>query len=258
VRISWGGRGEGEQGVALAAHAKLNLTLEVLSARPDANHEVVSWLQAISLHDLLLVEPAPTTSLDGGHGPDDLVLQAQRALEAAAGRPLPARFRLVKRIPVGSGLGGGSSDAAAALRALSRLYGLEEIDLEPVAAEVGVDAVFLLRGGAAEARGRGERLRPAPPATGWFAVAWPGFEVSTRDVYARWDEVGGEGVNHLTRPALAVEPRLEDFARRLGEGWRMTGSGSAFFQHCETRQEAVRAVESLACWTAVARPVGGW
>jgi 4-diphosphocytidyl-2-C-methyl-D-erythritol kinase len=248
----------GEQGVALAAHAKLNLTLEVLSARPDANHEVVTWLQAISLHDLLLVEPASTTSLEGGHGPEDLVLQAQRALEAAAGRRLPARFRLVKRIPVGSGLGGGSSDAAAALRALSRLHGLVGIDLEPVAAEVGVDVVFLLRGGAAEARGRGERLRPAPPAAGWFAIAWPGFEVSTRDVYARWDEVGGDGANHLTRSALAVEPRLDEFARRLGEGWRMTGTGSAFFRCCETRQEAEGAVDRLDCWTVVARPVGAF
>jgi 4-diphosphocytidyl-2-C-methyl-D-erythritol kinase len=246
------------QAVALAAHAKLNLTLEVLGVRPDANHEVVTWLQAISLHDLLLVEPATATTLEGGHGPDDLVLVAQHALEATAGRPLPARFRLVKRIPLGAGLGGGSSDAAAALRALSRLHCLDEVDLEAVAATVGADVVFPLRGGAAEARGRGERLRRAPPATGWFAVAWPGFEVSTRDVYARWDEVGGEGMNHLTRGALAIEPRLEEFAWRLGEGWRMTGSGSAFFRHCETRHEAQRAVESLDCWTAVARPVGGW
>jgi 4-diphosphocytidyl-2-C-methyl-D-erythritol kinase len=228
----------------------------VLGARPDANHEVVTWLQAISLHDLLLVEPATSTSLEGGHGPDDLVLQAQRALEAAAGRSLPARFRLVKRIPVGAGLGGGSSDAAAALRALSRLHGLEEMDLEPVAAAVGVDVVFLLRGGAAEARGRGERLRPAPRAAGWFAVAWPGFEVCTADVYSRWDELGGEGPNHLTRSALAVEPRVEAFARGLGGGWRMTGTGSAFFRHCETRHEAEQAVERLECWTAVARPVG--
>jgi 4-diphosphocytidyl-2-C-methyl-D-erythritol kinase len=244
--------------LAITAHAKLNLTLEVLGARPDGNHEVVTRCQAISLHDLLLAEPAASTTLDGGRGPDDLVLKAQRALEAAAGRALPATFKLVKRIPAGSGLGGGSSDAAAALRALARLHGLTGVDLEPVAAEVGADVVFLLRGGAAEARGRGERLRSAAPATGWFAVAWPGFEVSTRAVYARWDEVGGEGANHLTRSALAVEPRLREFALRLGEGWRMTGSGSAFFQHCETRPEAERAVEGLDCWTAVAHPVRAW
>jgi 4-diphosphocytidyl-2-C-methyl-D-erythritol kinase len=244
--------------LAITAPAKLNLTLEVLGARPDGNHEVVTRCQAISLHDLLLAEPAATTTLEGGHGPDDLVLKAQRALEAAAGRPLPARFTLVKRIPVGSGLGGGSSDAAAALRALSRLHGLADVDLDAVAAEVGVDVVFLMRGGAAEARGRGERLSPAAPATGWFAVAWPGLEVSTKAVYARWDEVGGEGANHLMRSALAVEPRLREFALRLGEGWRMTGSGSAFFHHCETRQEAERAVEGIDCWKTVARPVRAW
>ena len=186
------------------------------------------------------------------------MLRAQQALEAAVGRPLPARFTLTKRIPVGSGLGGGSSDAAAALRALSRLHGLRDLDLRPVAAEVGADVVFLLHGGAAEAAGRGERLTPAPPATGWFAVAWPGLVVSTGAVYARWDEVGGEGANHLTRAALAVEPRLQEFALRLGEGWRMTGSGSAFFQHCETRTEAERAVDGLDCWRTVARPVGAW
>ena len=244
--------------LALAAHAKLNLSLEVLGTRPDGNHEVVTWCQAISLHDLLLVEPAATTTLDGGHGPHDLVLKAQQALEATVGRPLPARFELAKRIPVGAGLGGGSSDAAAALRALSRLHGLADLDLGPVAAEVGADVVFLLRGGAAEAGGRGERLRPAPVATGWFAVAWPGFDVSTSAVYARWDEVGGEGANQLTRAALAVEPRLREFALQLGEGWRMTGSGSAFFQHCQTRREAERAVEGLDCWKTVARPVGAW
>jgi 4-diphosphocytidyl-2-C-methyl-D-erythritol kinase len=132
------------------------------------------------------------------------------------------------------------------------------MDLAPVAAEVGVDVVFLLRGGAAEACGRGERLSPAQPATGWFAVAWPGFEVSTKAVYARWDEVGGEGANHLTRSALALEPRLEEFVSRLGEGWRMTGSGSAFFMQCKTREEADRAVAGLDCWTTVARPVAAW
>ena len=244
--------------LAIAAHAKLNLTLEVLGARPDGHHEVVTSCQAISLHDLLLAEPAETTSLEGGHGPDDLVCRAQRALEAVAGRPLPARFRLVKRIPLGSGLGGGSSDAAAALRILSRLHGLEGVDLEAVAAEVGADVVFLLRGGAAQARGRGERLRPLAPAAGWFAVAWPGLELSTRAVYARWDDVGGEGANNLTRAALAVEPRLEEFSRRLREGWQMTGSGSAFFRHCRTHQEAETAVEGLRCWTTVARPVAAW
>jgi 4-diphosphocytidyl-2-C-methyl-D-erythritol kinase len=224
--------------LVLPAHAKLNLDLAVLGLRPDGFHEVRTRLQAISLHDLLAIAPAAETSLEGGTGADDLVLRAQRALEAAVCRPLPARFRLVKRIPVGAGLGGGSADAAAALRGLRRLHSLD-CDLRPVAAGLGVDM-------------------PDPLAGGWFALAWPGIEVPTPAVYRAWDEVGGDGGNQLTRAAFAVRPDLAEFAGMLGEGWRMTGSGSAFFRHCSTRAEAERCAGGLACWTAVVRPVPAW
>ncbi|HSR23443.1 MAG TPA: 4-(cytidine 5'-diphospho)-2-C-methyl-D-erythritol kinase, partial [Candidatus Eisenbacteria bacterium] len=153
--------------LALPAHAKLNLELAVLGVRADGYHELRTRFQAISLHDLLLIEPAADTSLAGGR-PDDLVLRARSALERAAGRPLPARFRLVKRIPPGAGLAGGSADAAAALRGLARLYELD-LDLAPLAAELGADVPFLLQGGAATACGRGERTAPAPLDTGWYA-----------------------------------------------------------------------------------------
>jgi 4-diphosphocytidyl-2-C-methyl-D-erythritol kinase len=242
--------------LALPAHAKLNLDLAVLGVRPDGYHELRTRFQAISLHDLLLIEPAAETSLDGGH-PDDLVLRAQRALEGAAGRPLPARFRLVKRIPAGAGLAGGSADAAAALRGLARLYALD-CDLAPVALELGADVPFHLHGGAAIASGRGERMVPAVPDTGWYAIAWPGFPLSTPAVFARWDEVGGDGENQLTRAAFAVEPELAEFASMLGAGWLMTGSGSAFFKRCATEGEAEANVAGLHCWTAVACPVAPW
>src|SRR5215471_8364440 len=226
------------QALVLPAHAKLNLDLSVLGTRPDGYHEIRTRLQAISLHDLLLIEAAPGTTLNGAA--DDLVLRAQQALEETVGRRLPARLRLVKRIPMGSGLGGGSADAAAALRGLSRLYGLR-CDLKPVAASLGADVPFLLVGGAATATGLGELLTPAPPGRGWYALAWPGFPMSTHAVYQRWDEVGGEGKNQLTRAALSVEPRVAEFASVLGAGWRMTGSGSAFFKPCLSREEARRA-----------------
>lgn len=244
--------------VAVPAHAKLNLDLAVLGRRPDGQHEIRTRFQAISLHDLLVVEPAGVTHLEGGVA-DDLVLRAQRALAEAAGRELPARLRLVKRIPVGAGLGGGSADAAAALRGLSRVHGLS-CDLRPIAARLGADVPFLLYGGAAVGTGLGERLQPVLPDTGWYALAWPGFPVSTADVYRRWDEVGGGGVNHLLRAALAVEPRLAEFADMLGPGWHLTGSGAAFFRRCRTRAEAESAVTAgpAAGWTAVARPVGPW
>jgi 4-diphosphocytidyl-2-C-methyl-D-erythritol kinase len=242
--------------LVLPAHAKLNLDLAVLGVRPDGHHEVRTRLQAISLHDLLVIEPASTTTLEGGLD-DDLVLRAQRALEAAAGRPLPARFRLVKRIPVGAGLGGGSADAATALRGLRRLYSLD-CDLAPVAARLGADVPFLLDGGAALATGRGERLAPEPVADGWFALAWPGLALPTAAVYRAWDAVGGAGANQLTRAAVAVEPKLAEFAGMLGEEWRMTGSGSAFFRHCRTCLEAERYTAGRRCWTAVVRPLRPW
>ena len=241
--------------LALPAHAKLNLSLEVHGVRQDGRHEVTTVLQAISLHDLLLVEPASNTELQGGH-PDDLVLRAQRALEVAAGRKLPTRFRLFKRIPAGAGLGGGSSDAAAALRGLTAIHGLE-VDLHPLAAELGADVGFFLRGGTALAEGIGDQLHALPTARDWYAIAWPGLEVSTAAVYRRWDEVGGEGKNELTRAALAEEPRLEAFARRL-PGWRMTGSGSAFFKSFGDRKAAEAEIAGLDCWTAVARSVPAW
>jgi 4-diphosphocytidyl-2-C-methyl-D-erythritol kinase len=241
--------------LAVAAHAKLNLNLEVHGRRADGFHELSTVFQAVSLHDLLMVEPAESTDLNGGL-PDDLVLRAQRALEAAAGRSLPARFRLVKRIPAGAGLAGGSSDAAATLRALSALYGLN-VDLEPLAAELGADVPFFLRGGTALGTGKGENLTALPPPAGCYAIAWPGFSLSTASVFQAWDEVGGEGENQLLRAAIAVEPRLAEFARTLG-GWQMTGTGTSFFKPCPDRRQAEEAVSGLRCWTAVATPVPPW
>lgn len=207
------------------------------------------------------------TSLEGGYE-DDLVLRAHAAMEELAGRRLPTRFRLVKRIPAGAGLGGGSSDAAAALRLLTSLHHLdagEGRDLPSLALRLGADVPFLLRGGAADATGLGEALRPAPLATGWFALAWPGFAVATGAVYAAWDQVGGAGQNELERAAAVVEPRLARAAAALRErdpGWRMTGSGSAFFCHTRTRGAAERALNAIADlgfpWTAVTRPIGPW
>ena len=91
----------------------------------------------------------------------------------------------------------------------------------------------------------------------WYALAWPRFEVSTAAVYRAWDEVGGEGPNHLFRPACAVDPRLGEFAESLGEGWRMTGSGSAFFREVASEAEAHDAIKGREGWTAVAHSLDG-
>src|SRR5207302_8626529 len=141
-----------------------NLDLAVVNRRPDGMHELHTRMQAIELHDLLSAEVAGETSLtttgfDVRAGVTNAVLIAHRAVEAAAERELPTSYFLHKRIPPGSGLGGASSDAAAAMRALATLYRLD-VDLKPLAARVGADVSSFLRGGAALLEGVGERVRP--------------------------------------------------------------------------------------------------
>ena len=247
--------------VVLPARAKLNLDLKVVGARADGLHDLRTTMQAVELHDLLGVEATSTTSLvvsgiDVGKQ-RNTVLLAQEALERAAGRNLPAHFTLHKRIPPGSGLGGASSDAAAAIRALSAVYCLG-IDLRSVATRVGADVMFFLAGGSAHVSGAGESVAAAEMLEGWFAIAWPGIELSTAAVYRAWDAVKGDGPNELRRAAAHADPRVDAFAHRLGSGWQMTGSGSAFFKRCTTEGEAIAATKSLDCWTAATRAVGAW
>lgn len=247
--------------VALPARAKLNLDLEVLGRTDDGFHELRTTFQAIDLHDLLQIEAAPETTFTTSgltiSKNQNSLLNAQQALEEHARRKLPARIHLHKRIPPGSGMGGASSDAAATLRALKTLFALDT-DLRPIAEELGSDVPFFLRGGRAMAQGRGERLTPIDDEPAWFALAWPGIELSTGDVYRKWDDVQGEGPNHLRRAAEHLDPRIEEFAIRLGPGWQMTGSGSAFFQRTATKQQAEHATDKLDCWTAVTRSVAPW
>ena len=247
--------------IALPARAKLNLDLEVVRRRPDGYHDIRTTVQAIELHDLLLIARADETALtlsglSVGNN-DNSVLKAHAAVEHAAGRKLPAAFHLHKRIPPGSGLGGASSDAAAALTALVAIYGLDT-ELGRLAAQIGSDVPFFLTGGAALVEGIGEKVTPIPSEDAWFAVAWPGIVLSTMAVYAAYDETGGDGPNHLRGAAAKVDPALDEFARRLGDGWQMTGSGSAFFCKCSDRDAAMRAVEKLQCWTVVTPAVGAW
>jgi 4-diphosphocytidyl-2C-methyl-D-erythritol kinase len=248
--------------VALPARAKLNLDLSVVRRRDDGTHEIRTQMQAIELHDLLQIEPAGRTSfavrgLAVPEGVDNIVLKALDALEQAAGRHLPTEFELDKRIPPGAGLGGASSDAAAALRALKVIHGLD-LDLAPIAAGVGADVPFFLAGGTALAEGKGELLTQLPTEPACFAVAWPGIELSTAAVYKAWDDVGGDQPNELRRAAERVEPMVQDFAARLGHHWQMTGSGSAFFRRCTSQEEGLQLVANLDCWTAVTHSVGKW
>lgn len=223
--------------------------------RPDGFHDISTTIQSIDLHDLLTIAPATDTLLTTSglrvtDAANNSVLQAHAALEHAARRALPAHVHLHKRIPPGSGMGGASSDAAAALRGLKAIYHLD-VDLRPIAEQLGADVPYFLSGGRQHAEGRGESTTPLTMQPAWFVIAWPGIELSTADVYRAWDDVKGDGPNELRRAAERVEPRLRDFAKKLGDGWQMTGSGSAFFK-------TGRDKEDMDCWTVVTQAVGPW
>jgi 4-diphosphocytidyl-2-C-methyl-D-erythritol kinase len=254
--------------IALPARAKLNLDLAVLGRREDGFHDVRTTLQAIDLHDLITLTPADQTTLtvSGLAAPntsDNSVLRAHAAMEAAASKKLPTSIDLDKRIPPGAGMGGASSDAAATLRGLAALHHITT-DLTSIAINLGADVPFFLRGGTAIAEQRGDHLTPIPTAPQWFAIAWPGVELLTSDVYRAWDQMPGDMPNQLARAAMSIEPRLKDFANALNSRsnqWQMTGSGSAFFRRCideESAQECVSNLNHLKCWTAVAQAIGPW
>lgn len=246
----------------MPARAKLNLDLAVLARNDDGFHEVRTRLQAVALHDLLEMDRADRTTMttSGQHALDpdnNSVRKAHKALQDETGSELPTTFHLDKRIPPGSGMGGASSDAAAALKGLVELHGIKT-NLSKIAAGIGADVPFFLTGGAAMAEGRGERLTAVPTESAWFAIAWPNIELSTAAVYRAWDEAKGGGQNQLMEAAFHVEPRVKEFSARLGPNWQMTGSGSAFFQKCTDERAAREATARLECWTVVTWAIGAW
>jgi 4-diphosphocytidyl-2-C-methyl-D-erythritol kinase len=248
--------------VALPARAKLNLDLKVTGRRGDGFHDIQTHMQSVALHDLLEAAPSRRTSFaaDGLAVPaaaDNIVIKALAAVEAAVGRELPTDFHLHKRIPPGAGLGGASSDAAVALRALKLIHGVD-LNLAGIARHLGADVPFFLAGGCALAEGIGDHLEPLPTEAAWFAIAWPGIELSTATVYGAWDETKGGPPNELRLAAERVDGRVKDFAERLGREWQMTGSGSAFFRRVAVREDGLKAIESLDCWTTVTHSVGAW
>jgi 4-diphosphocytidyl-2-C-methyl-D-erythritol kinase len=257
--------------IALPARAKLNLDLAILGRRADGFHDVRTTLQAIDLHDLITLTKAAQTSLTTSGLPisnprENSVVKALAALEQATNQQLPTRIHLHKRIPPGSGMGGASSDAAVALKALADLHHVTA-DLKAIATTLGADVLFFLTGGTVIADQRGDHLTPIPTQPQWFAIAWPGVELPTPDVYRAWDAIKKppkDSPNQLTEAAMSIEPGLREFANVLNSherGWQMTGSGSAFFLRCAGEKpagEAVAELKSLKCWTAIAQAVGAW
>ncbi len=269
------------------APAKLNLDLRLRPPDATGLHPIRSIFQAVDWLDLLVVEEGDEDALvvEGADLPDDgdnLVWKAVSAL-GVRDRP-PLRIELHKSIAVAAGLGGGSSDAAAALAAVGEIVGLDEATIEAAAPIVGADVPFFLQGGTALVEGYGEVITPQEQLSGFaVAIAVPPFELATPEVYKRWDELGGPtgpevGGNTLPPPlrrfdelrndllpaAVSLRPELADWMSDLGEAWEqpvlMSGSGPAcfgFFLDLGEASDAIAAVdEHRAAVAADLRPRG--
>lgn len=259
--------------VVLKTPAKLNLCLRILGLRADGYHELITWMQQITLYDEVRIEPGGKRILvyadrdDVPGGRENIVHRAARALREASGRKgLGARIYLKKNIPAGGGLGGGSGNAAGALWALNRVWslGMRKAELCDVAARVGSDVPFFLRGPAAVCRGRGERVEAKEALkSGWFLLVKPPVALSTQEVYG-WSrqKLGREGQDYEGKNGPArlgryeygndleeiVFPRFPELESLCGMLVRhgaaramMSGSGSTVFGIFRRKGEAERA-----------------
>jgi len=173
------------------APAKLNLFLHVTARRPDGYHDLQTLFQLIDLTDSIGVRIRVDGEIERlGGAPavppeSDLTVRAARALKAATGTSFGATLTVEKRIPMGGGLGGGSSDAATTLLVLNRLWGCELAlgELDEIGAHLGADVPVFLHGSSAWAEGRGDRLTPVRLPPRWYVVIRPGVAVSTAEVF---------------------------------------------------------------------------
>ena len=271
----------------LSAAAKVNLALEVLSRRPDGYHEIATVMQTVDLSDRMMLEDTDglevRTSATGVPTDErNLAYRAAAALREAAGIARGARITLDKRIPVAAGLGGGSTDAAAALVGLNRLWGLRwPVErLEELAVGLGMDVPFFLRGGAALGTGRGERLSPLGSAALALVLVNPRFAVSTAEMYGRITpamysdgarakdaagalesrragRVAGSLYNGLELAARAAYPQIGQMQAALvaagALGAAMSGSGPTVFGVARSWEQARQIQARVArgsweCW----------
>ncbi len=267
-------------GLRLHAPAKVNLSLRVLGKRADGFHEIRSIVTAVALFDDLNVSNAPGPKLrctcDNADVPTDdrnLVIQAARALATRCGLEMGAKITLRKRVPIGAGLGGGSSDAAAALRGLNQLWEADQTDeeLAGIGATIGSDVPLFFALPTALITGRGERVEKVDLRwSGWALLVFGDREVSTSDVYRAWKSGDGQAPDdaedrilksssaHELASALCSDlepavyrvcPEMRTLFDRvspvLDRPVRVSGAGSTLFTFYDDREEAAQAVTAL-------------
>ena len=238
-------------GAPWPAPAKLNLFLHITGRRPDGYHELQTLFQFLDHGDLLRFHPAPPgrigrlRPLPGVPEGQDLCLRAAHLLRAHTGAGAGVTIELDKRLPLGGGLGGGSSDAATVLVALNRIWetGLDTDQLAALGLRLGADVPVFVRGFAAWAEGVGERLTPVAPPEPWYLVVVPPVSVSTAAIFSDpeltrdtppmtiADFLSGAGHNDCEAVVRRRFPAVDAVLARLrGHGpARMTGTGACVF-----------------------------
>lgn len=252
---------------AWPAPAKLNLFLHITGRRPDGYHTLQSVFQFLDIADLIQLRARPDgqirllTPLPGVAPDQDLTVRAARLLQTEAGVSAGVDIRVDKRLPLGGGLGGGSSDAATVLYALNRLWSVEwsENRLAQLGLRLGADVPVFVRGRAAWAEGIGEILTPIDLPEPWFVVLVPPVTVSTAEIFsapeltrdtppiripAFLSGAGGNDCEPVVRARYPVVGQFLDWLNQFGRA-RLTGTGACVFAAFDARADAQQILVQL-------------
>ena len=268
----------------LPSPAKINLSLWINHKRPDGYHELVTVMHTINLFDVISFLPSNRLVLNvkGNNSlpldRNNLIIKACRLFKEKTGINPKVSIKLLKRIPIGAGLGGGSSNAAATLKGLNTIYGnpLSEEELYELAAELGSDVPFFLRGGLAIAYGRGEKLKFYNPASFEILLIFPGFPCSTAEVYQKLPSIKreiavedaeklivspliNENLSELTKnmendleksesPCVKEVLKVKEKLQEMGLKTLMSGSGSCVFAIIEGEKPDITPLKKEGWW----------
>ncbi|MCF6147381.1 MAG: 4-(cytidine 5'-diphospho)-2-C-methyl-D-erythritol kinase [Candidatus Kuenenia sp.] len=259
--------------IKIAAPAKINLFLEILGKRPDGYHEIETVMQKVCLYDYIYMEDNECMEFNCSNpelekGEDNLIVKAVRLLQRESGISRGIKIFLEKNIPIGAGLGGGSSDAAATLFGVNKMWqlGYDTEKLMSFAARLGSDIPFFIGKNTAICKGRGEIIQPFPSKVKYsYVIIYPGFEVCTAIIYKNFKialtknfkdvnftlralESGDVGLlgkylyNRLEDVVFKLYPQLEKIRQKLEKfnfcGVLLSGSGSAMYGLCRRESEA--------------------
>ncbi|MCR4292736.1 MAG: 4-(cytidine 5'-diphospho)-2-C-methyl-D-erythritol kinase [Candidatus Kuenenia sp.] len=265
----WEDRGK----IKIAAPAKINLFLEILGKRPDGYHEIETVMQKVCLYDYLYLEDNEGLEFSCSNpgletGENNLIVKAVRLLQKESGISRGVKIFLEKNIPVGAGLGGGSSDAAATLIGINKMWrlGYDGERLILLASRLGSDVPFFIGENTAICRGRGEIVQPFPSRVIYhYVIVYPDFEVSTATIYKNFKIgltkklkdvsftlrfIGSDDAtllgkclyNRLEDVVFKLYPQLEEIRQKLRKfdfcGVLLSGSGSAIYGLCKSGSDA--------------------